>query len=64
MLRKRYRYLEARKYLGVRKTTFDRLIERGILAPDGKLPDGKLFWYGETLDRSPIKGLNYTQSGR
>jgi hypothetical protein len=60
----KYRYLEARKYLCLRKLTMDRLIESGCLHPDGKFPTGERFWYQDTLDRSPIKGVEYTQSGR
>lgn len=60
--RKKYNYREARKYLGVRRLTMEKLIETGCLRPDGKLPTGKRFWYAGTLDASPIKGQNYTQS--
>lgn len=60
---KKYKYLEARRYLDLRKTTFEILMVKGCLRPDGKFPTGERFWYADTLDGSPIKGFN-TQSGR
>ena len=59
---KKYRYIDARKYLDVRRTIMEILIANGCLKPDGKMPTGERFWYHDTLDASPIKGLNYTQS--
>lgn len=59
---RKLRYLEARKYLCLRRLTFNSLIESGCLRPDGKMPDGSRFWYLDTLDRSPIKGVEYTKS--
>lgn len=59
---KKYKYLEARKYLSLKRSTFNMLIEKGVLKPDGKMPTGERFWYVDTLDRSPIKGVDYTQS--
>lgn len=59
---RKMKYLEARKYLDVRRQRFNQLIESGTLRPDGKLPTGERFWYADTLDKSPIKGLNYGKS--
>lgn len=59
---KKYRYQTARIYLDVRKIRFEELIRNGLLPPDGKLPTGERFWYADTLDKSPIKGLNYRRS--
>lgn len=61
---RKLKYLEARRYLGVRRLTMEKLIATGCLRPDGKFPTGERFWYIDTLDKSPIKGLNYTQSGQ
>jgi hypothetical protein len=53
---KKFRFLDARNYLGIKSKSFRLLIERGILPPDGRMPTGESFWYADTLDRSPIRG--------
>ena len=61
---RKYRFLEARHYLDISSRTFKMLIETGTVKPDGKMPTGERFWYADTLDRSPITGLNYRESSK
>lgn len=61
---RKYRKYQACTYLGIKMDMFDRLLESGGIPPaDGRMGTGERYWYGKTLDTSPIYGQT-SQSNR